>query len=324
MFRVVRDQLRVSGGWVRCGHCSEVFDAIASLIEWPDESVGRDVVAPQLRRDPPAAQATAPAAEPNALSEQFIPPLSSSSGSTAAAPAFYAEDGAHRAALSATPTGAQRPIPTSSGEERQWLPGSEPTTPGVSAGSITTAPMDVAGQPQDGKDDAALAPFTSTQSRQQVPRRWARALLWLGSATALLSLVGQWALHERDTVAAQWPVTRPWLQQFCEHVGCELKHPRAGLDDLSVESSSFSRVRGNSYRLSLTLRNKSAISVAAPSIELTLTDQQDQVIARKVLSPSQWAGSSSTIAPKEDLYGALAFSTTLERVAGYRVLAFYP
>ena len=27
MFRVVPDQLKISEGWVRCGHCAEVFDA---------------------------------------------------------------------------------------------------------------------------------------------------------------------------------------------------------------------------------------------------------------------------------------------------------
>src|SRR5215468_438989 len=36
MFRVVPDQLKISEGWVRCGHCSEVFDATAHLV---DESV---------------------------------------------------------------------------------------------------------------------------------------------------------------------------------------------------------------------------------------------------------------------------------------------
>ena len=32
MFRVVPDQLRVSAGWVRCGHCSEVFDAAQHML----------------------------------------------------------------------------------------------------------------------------------------------------------------------------------------------------------------------------------------------------------------------------------------------------
>lgn len=32
MFRVVPDQLRVSAGWVRCGHCQEVFDAAQRML----------------------------------------------------------------------------------------------------------------------------------------------------------------------------------------------------------------------------------------------------------------------------------------------------
>jgi len=35
-FKVVRDQLRISDGWVRCGRCSEVFDATVDLHEAPD------------------------------------------------------------------------------------------------------------------------------------------------------------------------------------------------------------------------------------------------------------------------------------------------
>ncbi|MFS2050162.1 zinc-ribbon domain-containing protein, partial [Variovorax sp. CT11-76] len=35
-FTVVRDQLRISDGWVRCGRCSHVFDATLDLQETPD------------------------------------------------------------------------------------------------------------------------------------------------------------------------------------------------------------------------------------------------------------------------------------------------
>ncbi|QSI28968.1 DUF3426 domain-containing protein [Variovorax sp. RKNM96] len=35
-FKVVRDQLRISDGWVRCGRCSHVFDATLDLHESPD------------------------------------------------------------------------------------------------------------------------------------------------------------------------------------------------------------------------------------------------------------------------------------------------
>ena len=33
VFRVVQDQLKVSQGWVRCGQCHEVFNALESLFE---------------------------------------------------------------------------------------------------------------------------------------------------------------------------------------------------------------------------------------------------------------------------------------------------
>ena len=34
MFKVVPDQLKISDGWVRCGHCADVFDATLYLEEW--------------------------------------------------------------------------------------------------------------------------------------------------------------------------------------------------------------------------------------------------------------------------------------------------
>ena len=33
LFRVVPDQLKISEGWVRCGHCADVFDATAHMTD---------------------------------------------------------------------------------------------------------------------------------------------------------------------------------------------------------------------------------------------------------------------------------------------------
>jgi predicted Zn finger-like uncharacterized protein len=38
-FKVVRDQLRISDGWVRCGRCGEVFDATLDLRGEPEQPV---------------------------------------------------------------------------------------------------------------------------------------------------------------------------------------------------------------------------------------------------------------------------------------------
>jgi len=65
-FKVVRDQLRISDGWVRCGRCSHVFDATLDLHETPDGVVGSGsgVASPQVQV--PSAPAVVPSAAPEA------------------------------------------------------------------------------------------------------------------------------------------------------------------------------------------------------------------------------------------------------------------
>lgn len=60
-FKVVRDQLRISEGWVRCGRCSEVFDATLDLHETPDPAPASKALAPL---DETAASAPPPEAAP--------------------------------------------------------------------------------------------------------------------------------------------------------------------------------------------------------------------------------------------------------------------
>jgi predicted Zn finger-like uncharacterized protein len=49
-FKVVQDQLKVSDGWVRCGHCGTVFNARQSLFE----------ISPEVERASSAALNTVP------------------------------------------------------------------------------------------------------------------------------------------------------------------------------------------------------------------------------------------------------------------------
>jgi predicted Zn finger-like uncharacterized protein len=72
-FKVVRDQLRISDGWVRCGRCSQVFDATVDLQEAPQVPAMPAVAAPepapdpgepQPRPEPPAATAVEAAGAP--------------------------------------------------------------------------------------------------------------------------------------------------------------------------------------------------------------------------------------------------------------------
>jgi predicted Zn finger-like uncharacterized protein len=59
MFKLVADQLKVAQGWVRCGHCGEVFDASLQLV--PGEGAGSPY---DLTENPSDALAAAPSLTP--------------------------------------------------------------------------------------------------------------------------------------------------------------------------------------------------------------------------------------------------------------------
>ncbi|WP_374675947.1 zinc-ribbon and DUF3426 domain-containing protein [Ideonella sp.] len=66
VFRVVQDQLRVSEGWVRCGQCQEVFNALESLFDLDTAPAPVPAPAPVSPPSPPSPPPPA-AAEPSAV-----------------------------------------------------------------------------------------------------------------------------------------------------------------------------------------------------------------------------------------------------------------
>jgi hypothetical protein len=124
------------------------------------------------------------------------------------------------------------------------------------------------------------------------------------------------------------PALRPVLLALCQPLRCTVGPPRQ-IDAIAIDSSTFSRLRsGDAYRLSVTLRNHAATELAMPALELTLTDAQDQPVVRRVLLATEYAPRVAAIAAGADWSTSLALTVAGEglagRVAGYRVLAFYP
>ncbi|MEO7245659.1 MAG: zinc-ribbon and DUF3426 domain-containing protein [Rubrivivax sp.] len=63
VFRVVQDQLRVSDGWVRCGRCSEVFNAVEHLVDLSLHTPGEAGPGAVVPRAPAAAPSLAPSVD---------------------------------------------------------------------------------------------------------------------------------------------------------------------------------------------------------------------------------------------------------------------
>ena len=163
------------------------------------------------------------------------------------------------------------------------------------------------------------------------PSIWANPTLrWLLGFCAMLLLLGlflQVAVFERDRIAATLPEARPWLQNLCQSMACAVE-PLKDIDAITVDSSAFNRIRGDVYRLQVTLKNTARTELALPSVELTLTDTRDSAVLRRILLPADFQTSARSIAASAEWSGSVTVSvagaTGPSRVAGYRVLAFYP
>jgi len=167
------------------------------------------------------------------------------------------------------------------------------------------------------------------QARRQL--FWKRPLVrvaLLVSALGLAALLAaQVAVHDRNRLAVQHPQWKPWLERLCEVAHCKLGPPHR-IDAIVIDNSAFSRVRQDTYRLSVTLKNQSTQPVAVPAVELTLTDGQDQPVLRRVLTARELGAPADTLGPSADWSTSLTLAVTPpsggNRIAGYRLLAFYP
>jgi hypothetical protein len=115
------------------------------------------------------------------------------------------------------------------------------------------------------------------------------------------------------------------LAGWCTVAGCEVEPPRR-IEDITVENSAIAPAAPgtDSLRLSVTLRNHAAIPVKTPFVELSLTDTQGQLIARRALTPDDFGASAAAIAPAAEVAWQTLLSTGTSRVVGYTVEAFYP
>ncbi|MFG6459650.1 zinc-ribbon and DUF3426 domain-containing protein [Roseateles sp. BYS96W] len=328
IFRIVEDQLRVSDGWVRCGRCAEVFDARELLFDierdtppaWPPVFPGAPAPAPgtapttavEVLPPPPPAPLPPPPPPPALPEPVWVPPPE---------PEPEREREPRPATL---PAGW--PTDEATRMEPQWgeidLPVEAPPPPPQAA-----RPREPAAPPkaaQRGAPSPAVVPEFMRHAESTA--RWNRPIVRI--ALALLSLLLaaalalQVALHFRDALAALHPPLRPGLVALCEPVGCDIQ-PWRRIEALSIESTSLNPV-GSGYRLNLSLRNKTGVAVAAPWVELSLTDASGSPFARRVVAPDALTPAIRQIGPDAEQSLSLSFATGGQRVSGYNVNIFHP
>jgi predicted Zn finger-like uncharacterized protein len=327
VFRVVQDQLKVSEGWVRCGRCSAVFNALENLCE-----LDADATEPaRVQSHEPAAQrmpahALAEGGEQDDLHDHLhdhLHDLDDRLHGDRHAPtepfvdtvAPHHEPGFDPDAL---PPMADDGLPAAIVSfSSESLPDDEPP---LRAAPVAPA---VAARPSAPAGPAAPQ-FVRAAERAAF---WRRPGVRAGMAAAAVLLVAtlllQLAVAGRDWLAAHVTGTRPLLTAVCEVTGCRIE-PLKRIAQLSVDSSGLTRMDNlAAYRLSVVLRNRAETAVAVPALDLSLTDGSGQLVARRVLRATE-LGLPPVIEAGQELPLQALLSTGERRVSGYTVELFYP
>lgn len=327
-FRVVQDQLKVSGGWVRCGRCNEVFNALEGLYEIYTQPG-------ELPMSSPARGAVNGASAPAGAPESPPRGPERATTTTGAAPG------------STPPPPAEPQSPYSAGAYAGSVDEHPPSWrsdghPSATAGQRTPDELEAYGdervahgfddvetrlEPRPGEEIEPTPSFMQPDAAvEERPRMGpvARAL-WAAAGVMLTALlVLQLGLAWRDTLAAHSPEFRPALRSLCALAGCEVE-PLRRMAALSVEGSNLRQKSGEgNYELLVNLRNRAALGLMLPAFELTLTDTQGQPLIRRVLTPRDMGARSDTIAGGGELSLLAALDISDRRIAGYTVEIFYP
>lgn len=172
------------------------------------------------------------------------------------------------------------------------------------------------------EDDEPLPEFL-----EEPPPRPRYAALWgLLAFVAAAALAGQVVYHYRTELATLAPQARPLLVEACAIIGCEVRLPRRP-DLLSIESSDLQadERRDDLFVLHAVIRNRAAFAQELPALELTLTDAEEQALARRVLRPEDYLpGRERGLAPGAEAVLRVYLDTGGLRATGYRLYLFYP
>jgi predicted Zn finger-like uncharacterized protein len=158
------------------------------------------------------------------------------------------------------------------------------------------------------------------------PARWP---FLLAALLLILPLCGQFAFHFRSEIAVTAPYLRPALEALSEALGTDIPLPHHA-ELVSIETSDLQAdpARANMLVLQATLRNRAAYGQAFPLLELSLTDTQDNAIARRVFQPNEYLPpqnpNGQTFPARADVAVRLWIEVKEVTAAGYRLYVFYP
>ena len=252
-----------------------------------------------------------------------------------------------RSPFSPAQTAPQPPPPPALPEKKQPLEAAAlpatavPGVPEAPAGAapapatMVATPVATAAETAPPTPTAEAAPSATTEENFAFMRDAQRRAFWqqpqvkagllAGIALGMLTLAAQWAYGQRAELAARIPLARAAFDALNLQVP-----PWQNIQAIEIQDSDFLLNPDNSYHLRVSLRNGSNHPVAMPALELMLLDDDEQLVAKRVIT-SDPALPMPTVIPPHGQWDAttevvvqLPPSLAQRGIAGYRVAVFYP
>ena len=309
-FRVTPEQLRVKSGKVRCGQCNAIFNAFDTLIadeadiaplepEHTEQAADEEqCIEPSIVQEesPNISQALIPEAEPTAQPEPEL---------------VFEPD--------PTPYFAREPEPHAPAERVESIEESN-----IAAREVgLVAARDLTELPSYNRwsegtlTGSSLGTF-GTEAHHAT--RWPYVLVAL---PLLFALIAQLLLHFRTELVLRVPAA----SGFFESLAVDVPLPRNS-ELVTIETSDLQSDNARGLLLlQATLHNRASYDQAWPALELSLTDTQDAIIARRILSVDDYRSpdnKSPSFPAQAELSVRLSIDAKEIGAAGYRLYLFYP
>ena len=360
-FRVTSEQLKLRDGRVRCGNCDTVFNALITLTEGVDREQAPEVpsksaefggVAPlpsalaQLAGISTDRLDLAASEEALLASSGIVPTADAIPGEI---PVETAQIDAADVALSAVwvpePSDVSEPLEVSEpsaiaesaviesaakvpGIEAVELPARENHTQAPAGHASPAGVLQSIPKHQEFGFHAASQGAGTAADFDFGPKVFARRGWWWTPLSILLFLVllAQSAFYFRGAIAFMLPQTKPVIVEICAELGCEVPLPRRA-ELISIESSDLKADPTNPGVIALlvTLRNRAAFPQTFPALELTLTNEREMPLARRVLHSNDYlADKTEAFEGSSERQIRLDFEAGSLKASGYRLYVFYP
>lgn len=353
VFRVTSDQLRAKAGKVRCGYCQAVFNAFDELV---DDTAHVEATKPAVGSTP----------EPEAVDSEFellveqiealeivavdeeisiFEPEQETGASEAGAtlnlePEIAAGDGGQPAREYLPDVEPEQTQPDSGASEREEIGPLEPST-APEAGELASVTVETPEETTRAARDAGLVAVREMSETRAFDRWKAGALSgdgaggfdtedrrranWLYVVVALLLIVvlaSQLAYYFRGELVRRVPATSAIFEALAVPVPLP-----AHSELISIETSDlrFDKER-DLFFLDASLRNRAGYDQAWPALELTLLDNGETPVARRVMPAADY------LEPGSDLAAFPAGAEVPVRLwidardlgaSGYRLYIFY-